>query len=80
MDLVDSDVFNYTFDFDQWPSNHANFERALKPYHGSLFELRDEYSTIFTESKFQTKKTSQSMEEIAAQMGTAVESMMMDPT
>lgn len=59
--LIDSDVFNYTFDFDQWPSVHTNHDRVLKPYHGSLFNLREEYSKIFKEPKYQAIQTEQTM-------------------
>ena len=35
--LLDSDVFQFTFDFDEWPSTHFNPEEELRPYNLNLF-------------------------------------------
>jgi hypothetical protein len=51
--LFDSDVFNYTFDYDQWPSTHVVREMEMRPYNGSIFEIRDKYRDIFFEDKFE---------------------------
>ena len=45
--LIKSDVFNYTFDFDQWPGTNANTDRILVPYNKSIFKLRDHYQELF---------------------------------
>jgi hypothetical protein len=50
--LFHSDVFNYTFDFDEWPSSHPNDTLCSKPYVGNFFELRNKYETIFAEKEF----------------------------
>jgi len=51
-ELLDSDVFNYHFDFDQWPSVHTNDDLRLRPFSGSLFDLRSQYSKIFPEEEY----------------------------
>ena len=47
--LLDSNVYNMEFDFDEWPSTHTNNQSFLKPYNNSIFELRNKYSQIFPE-------------------------------
>lgn len=42
--LINSNVFQYTFDYDEWPGSHRNDEECIKPFNGSLFELRHYYS------------------------------------
>jgi hypothetical protein len=50
--LFDSNVFNYEFDLDEWPSNHNNNEDLIRPYNDNLFELRHNYKTVFPEKEF----------------------------
>ena len=45
-------IFRYTFDYDQWISNHTNDGEYYRAYNGSLFELRNEYSKIFEGPEF----------------------------
>ena len=47
--LVKSKIFNYTFDFDQWPGTNANTERLLVPYNDSIFKIRHHYQNLFPE-------------------------------
>ena len=46
-DLFESNVFNYTFDFDSWPSTSKNTITMLRPYNGSFLKLRCQYHNIF---------------------------------
>jgi hypothetical protein len=50
---MESNVFHYVFDFDEWPSSHTNKQNISRPYHGSLLKLRLEYKNIFPEKEFQ---------------------------
>lgn len=45
--LFNSSVFNYTFDFDEWPATNANTSKILVPYNKSIFKLRYEYPQVF---------------------------------
>jgi hypothetical protein len=47
--LLNSNVFHVKFDYDDWPSNHYNDEKKIKPYNGSIFHLRFNYHNIYTE-------------------------------
>lgn len=47
--IFESDVFNVSIDFDSWPGSHENDQYIIKPYNGSFFDLRDSYSSIFSE-------------------------------
>ena len=51
--LLDSNLFCFTFDYDEWPSIHFDHEKYIKPYNGSIFELRESYFKIFDEPHFQ---------------------------
>jgi hypothetical protein len=35
--LFNSNVFQYTFDYDEWPGNHSNDEECIRPYNHSIF-------------------------------------------
>lgn len=48
-DLFNSNIFCFQFDYDEWPSTHFDEETYLKPYNGSIFELRKAYKDIFTD-------------------------------
>jgi hypothetical protein len=52
-DLLNSKVFNYVFDYDSWPSTHTDRGTYMRPYNGSIFDLRNEYQNIFFEDRFQ---------------------------
>jgi len=51
-ELLDSNIFTYTFDYDEWPSTHNIMETVIKPFSGSIFNLRDAYRTVFQDNKF----------------------------
>jgi hypothetical protein len=46
-ELLSSDIFNYEFDFDQWPGTNSNTTKMIHPFSQSIFKLRDSYSVIF---------------------------------
>lgn len=52
--LLSSKIFNVLFDYDDWPSNHYNEEKCIKPYNGSIFHLRFKYREIFKEDNFRS--------------------------
>ena len=52
MHLLESKIFRFAIDFDDWPSQHGDKELLQRPYHGSLFDLRNSYSLIFPEERF----------------------------
>ena len=47
--LLNSKVFSYEFDFDEWPSLHNHEQTYLRPYNGSIFEIRKNYKKVFPE-------------------------------
>lgn len=50
-DLLDSGVFNVTFDYDYWPANHNNDEICRRAFNGSFFDIRKSYDIIFPDIK-----------------------------
>lgn len=45
--LFSSAVFNYTFDFDEWPATNPDTRTMLAPYNSSVFKIRYEYPNVF---------------------------------
>jgi hypothetical protein len=41
--LLNSDVLNYTFDYDEWPGSSPDLEKLQAPYNGSVFKMRYMY-------------------------------------
>ena len=59
--LLNSDVLNYTFDYDEWPGNSSDTTKLQAPYNGSIFKMRYKYPQVFKnhfkrEVKESTKK------------------------
>jgi hypothetical protein len=50
--LVESNVFKFKLDFDQWPNAHPNKEPCVKPFNGSLFDIRYRYKDVFIDKEF----------------------------
>ena len=51
--LLDSQVFRFTFEFDEWPNTHPNDEECLRPCNcNNIFTIRDHYKTVFPEQHF----------------------------
>jgi len=53
VELMKSNVFNFTFDFDEWPSSHHDDSNCSKPYNGSVFDIRykETYDNLFSDIK-----------------------------
>lgn len=47
IDLLKSDIFFHRLDFMEWPSIHTDNCEMIRPYNGSMFKLRHNYSSIF---------------------------------
>lgn len=52
-ELLNAQIFSYNFDFDEWPSSHTNDQFYNRPYNGSIFDLRYNYSSVFPEKEFE---------------------------
>lgn len=52
-DILRSNIFEFTIDFDEWPNQHTNQTRLVRPYNGSLFDLREAYESVFHEPSLQ---------------------------
>lgn len=51
-ELLNSDIFTVTYDYDEWPGNHVNDAECLRGYSESFFHLRHKYRTVFPEEEF----------------------------
>ena len=51
-ELLDSQVFSFDFDFDEWPSTHNNDETFIRPYNESIYSIMRHYKTVFPEEEF----------------------------
>lgn len=49
--LLNSNVFLYKFELDEWPQNHACEDKIIAPYNKSIFNLRENYNDCFPELK-----------------------------
>ena len=45
--LLQSKVFDWTFDFDNWPGNHNDDKECIRAFNGSFFDIRENYTKIF---------------------------------
>lgn len=50
--LMQSEIFIFQFDYDEWPGIHENDQQLLRPYNKSIFDLVHNYETVFPEKKF----------------------------
>ena len=50
--LFESNIFCYTFDFNEWPSIHTDMNQSTRGYNGSIFDLRNSYRVVFPEEQF----------------------------
>ena len=51
--LLESEVFYFQFDFDEWPSTHTDDETYYRPYNGNIFDIRTQYRTVFHDENFE---------------------------
>ena len=47
--LIDSNIFRYRINFEEWPNSHLDNTTLLNAYNGSIFDLRHRYTEIFPE-------------------------------
>ena len=47
--LLQSNVFQHDFDYDEWPSSHFDEKDVIRPYNGSIFDIRYKktYTSLF---------------------------------
>ena len=38
--LLNSNVFQFSFDYDEWPGTHTNDGEYIRPYNESIFNIR----------------------------------------
>ena len=49
---MNSQVFLFEFDFDEWPMTHYNRSTVFRAYNESVFAIRQHYLSTFPESSF----------------------------
>ena len=47
--LFDSKVFTFHYEVDEWPTTHWENTRVLASYNDSIFNLRNNYNSIFVD-------------------------------
>ena len=45
--LLNSNIFTYTFEFEEWPATHRNLQKVIVPYNNSIFNIRESYDELF---------------------------------
>ena len=55
-DLLCSKVFEYEYEFDEWPSTHYDDSEMKMAYNGSIFNLREKYKEVLPDIKELTPK------------------------
>jgi hypothetical protein len=50
--LLDSNIFVFNFDLDEWPSSHFNPDWHLRAFNENIFMIRKHYRTVFPEDEF----------------------------
>ena len=50
---MESNIFRYDFDYDEWPGTHTNEDCITRPYNESIFNIRQHYATVFPEPDFE---------------------------
>ena len=61
--LLESKVFSFNFDFDEWPSTHPNPTEGARAYNQSIFNIRYYYKDVFPETSFEAPEVSVKLEE-----------------
>ena len=51
--LLNSNVFQYEFFYDDWPSTHTNNQVYIRPFNHNIFNIRGQYKKVFPEDHFQ---------------------------
>ena len=50
--LLDSSLFSFAFDYDEWPSTHTDGLHYVRAFNSSIFDLRYCYRDVFPEAQF----------------------------
>ena len=45
--LFTSNIFTFTFEFEEWPATHRDLQKLIVPYNNSVFNIRESYETLF---------------------------------
>ena len=45
--LFSGNIFTMEFEFDEWPSSHTDLRKLVRPFNGSIFDIRNQYRKIF---------------------------------
>ena len=64
--LLESKIFSFNFDFDEWPSTHPNPAEEARAYNQSIFNLRYYYKDVFPDPGFDAPEVSAKLEEVDA--------------
>lgn len=64
--LFNSAVFSRPMHFDEWPTSHTCEDYLLRPYNGSIFDVRHAYREVFHEDEFMTIQEQNEELEVAA--------------
>lgn len=51
-ELLNSNVFSWSFDLDEWPTSHNVEDDCIRPMNESIFQIRKHYRTVFPEDEF----------------------------
>ena len=61
--LLESNIFSFPFDFDEWPSTHANPAEEVRSYNQGIFNLRYHYKDVFPEPDFDAHEISEKLDD-----------------
>lgn len=61
-ELFKSSIFHFQFDYDEWPSTHTDCQKYMRPFNGSIFDLRKQYRSVFHEEQFEITEESDFIE------------------
>lgn len=53
--LLNSNIFSFNYEVDEWPNQHWENSRRIMPYNGSIFTLRNNYNSVFTDPALQVR-------------------------
>ena len=47
--LFAESIFEFKFEFDDWPQAHTDLRKMIRPYNGGIFEIRNAYRKVFND-------------------------------
>ena len=45
--LFKGNIFVSEFEYDEWPGSHTELQKLIRPYNGSIFDIRNKYREVF---------------------------------